>query len=243
MKAFYEDHQTDIDVVSRRIAQICRIAADRSPQRILDIACGRGTLLRRLKDALPASELRGVDIAERSVDAARALGIDAQVADVTNTLPFADGSQDCVIFGEVIEHIVDPDAALIEIARVLAIDGMLIVSTPNIASWINRVLLLFGIQPVGTETSLHVNLGRRYRAFGQWNTTQGHLKLFTIDALREMLGANGYIVEHVEGTTFYPPNRFEALDVAFSAMPALASNFIVAARNTGSRRTVYPGQA
>ncbi len=46
-------------------------------------------------------------------------------------LPFADNSFDYVIMSEVLEHIPDRAAALGEIARVLAPDGIFIVTTPN----------------------------------------------------------------------------------------------------------------
>ena len=182
----------------------------------------------------------GVDISSESVDAVRAQGFEAQVSDIAAGLPFANDSFDCVSFCEVIEHLVDPDRALQEIARVLKIGGTLVITTPNMVSWFNRILVLFGIQPVCTETSLHTNLGRRFRALGQWNVTQGHLKIFTLPALREMLAGNGFDVRSSDGSIFYPPNKLTPLDRLFTRIPVLAANLVVVSRNSGSRRTSYP---
>jgi len=65
-----------------------------------------------------------------------------------------------VIMSELIEHLVDPDATLDEALRVLVPGGTLLLSTPNLAAWYNRALLLFGVQPVFTEVSLRGIYGR-----------------------------------------------------------------------------------
>lgn len=50
--------------------------------------------------------------------------------------PFANSSFDIVLFMEVLEHLrEDPMHALCEINRILRDDGLLVLTTPNIASW------------------------------------------------------------------------------------------------------------
>jgi ubiquinone/menaquinone biosynthesis C-methylase UbiE len=195
MLDFYEQRSTDIPEIDERLAIVADIVFQRRPLRILDLACGRGTLLNRLSGLLPEAALTGADLSAPALETARGLGLNVKQADVSTKLPFDDESFDCAIFGEVIEHIVDPDFALQEISRILRKGGTLVVTTPNLASWCNRLLLLAGVQPLCTETSLHVNLGRRMKLLGQWRPAQGHLKIFTVTALREMLAANGYDVE------------------------------------------------
>lgn len=54
----------------------------------------------------------------------------------TDTFPYQDASFDVVLFMEVLEHLrEDPMHALSEINRILKQDGLLLLSTPNIASW------------------------------------------------------------------------------------------------------------
>ena len=52
-------------------------------------------------------------------------------ADVSKKLPFKDNSIDTIILGGVIEHLENPLSALREINRVLKVNGVLLMETPN----------------------------------------------------------------------------------------------------------------
>ena len=105
-----------------------KLAASR---RVLDAACGEGYGTALLA-AAGAREAVGVDIDEHTVEhaAARYPAARFSVGDVT-TLPFEDGSFDLVASFETIEHVRQPEKALDELRRVLADDGLLLISTPN----------------------------------------------------------------------------------------------------------------
>jgi SAM-dependent methyltransferase len=109
-----------------------RFAAQLAPsKRVLDAACGEGYGSRILADAGAAS-VTGVDVDERTVEHARSRypGAEFQVADVAS-LPFEDGSFDLIVSFETIEHVPEPERVLAEWRRVLAADGLLVISTPN----------------------------------------------------------------------------------------------------------------
>jgi SAM-dependent methyltransferase len=238
VKSFYERRKTDENFAQdHRLRTVAEIVAALAPSSALDIACGRGTLLTMLRRSLPQARLAGSDISLGSVEEARALGFDAVQSDVAAGLPFADDSFDCVVFGEIIEHLVDPDAALTQVDRVLRLGGRLVVTTPNLASWFNRGLLLFGVQPIFTETSLHANLGRLHRLLGQGNPTQGHLKIFTLRSLLEILDAHGFVVERVLGYPFLRHGALGWFDRLVSRAPSLAGGLIVIARSTRVARS------
>lgn len=247
LAGFYDRHKTDHSILNERVRRIVELVEALKPRSVLDVGCGRGLLLTQLRERLPSARLVGTDISADSVARARAAGLEAECAEIASGLPFDDEAFDCVVFAEIIEHLVDPDAALVNISRILRTGGKLVLTTPNLAVWFNRLILLLGIQPVYTETSLHTNLGRRFRALGQYAATQGHLKIFTLGALREMLAANGFVVEHLEGAPVPKetwPRRYAGVarlvDAFFTRIVPLSSDFIVVARNAGTRETRYP---
>lgn len=228
---YYRGNVTYISRVDPRLARIISLATGLGPTSLLDLGCGRGFLLDRLADA-GLTGLSGMDVYD-DVDSTRwsyARG------DITQTLPFESSGFDCVIAGEIIEHVPDPDHLLREIRRVLVPGGTLIMSTPNIVSWANRVLVPLGVQPLGTETSSEVALGRRLRVLGQGNQVQGHLKIFTSRALTEILERYGYTVLHREGVPAFFPKPIDRVDRLVSKLsPRLASGLLYVARAPNGR--------
>jgi methionine biosynthesis protein MetW len=238
LREFYDNIATTrVGAVTDRFRLIVDLATKPPADSVLDIACHHGDMLEMLREKLPNARLVGADISDQYVAQTRARGFEAVECDVTQGLPFESGTFDCVIFGEVIEHLVDPDAALAEIVRVLRVGGRMILTTPNLAVWYNRILLLFGVQPIFTETSLHVNLGRVLKQLGQGNVTQGHLKIFTLRSLREMLDAHGFDIERVIGQPFLPSGVSGVVDRIMANFPSLCSDFVILGRSTGTRRS------
>ncbi|NEA03317.1 class I SAM-dependent methyltransferase, partial [Streptomyces sp. SID10116] len=140
-------------------------------------------------------------------------------------LPFADGAADAVLFSEVVEHLVDPDSALDELRRVLRPGGHLMLSTPNLAAWYNRGLLLAGVQPVFSEVSLRGIHGRPGKE------VVGHLRLYTARALREFVAASGFEIVRLSGAPFHGvPRPLRALDRLACAVPSAASILLLHAR-------------
>lgn len=102
-------------------------------RRVLDVACGEGYGSALL--AATAREVTGVDIDAASVAHARAryasiANLRYECSDAT-TLPFADRSFDLVVSFETLEHLAAQEQLLAELARVLADDGVLVISTPD----------------------------------------------------------------------------------------------------------------
>jgi len=54
----------------------------------------------------------------------------------------------CVLAGEIIEHIIDTDSFLDEINRILMDNEILIITTPNLANLENRIRLVIGRYPI-----------------------------------------------------------------------------------------------
>jgi len=95
--------------------------------RLLDVACGSGYGLSML--AAEHQQVIGVDVDR---DALRSASQAAPVLAADGcALPFDDGTFDAISSFETIEHLDHRDAFLAELARVLAPDGTLVLSTPN----------------------------------------------------------------------------------------------------------------
>ncbi|HEY6942327.1 class I SAM-dependent methyltransferase [Dokdonella sp.] len=113
-----------------RYAFARRLAAGR---RVLDAACGEGYGSALL--ASVAVDVVGVDIDAASVAHARARygahpRLRYEQADAT-ALPFADRAFDFVVSFETLEHLAAQEALLEGFARVLADDGLLLISSPD----------------------------------------------------------------------------------------------------------------
>jgi ubiquinone/menaquinone biosynthesis C-methylase UbiE len=103
--------------------------------RLLDFGCGNGA--NTILFAPDFGSVVGVDVEPARVEEARASAASRGVPNVEYSvydgerLPFPDGSFDCVVSFEVIEHTRDDRAALAEIARVLKPGGLFCGSVPN----------------------------------------------------------------------------------------------------------------
>ncbi len=90
------------------------LVAGLRPASVLDVGCGAGAVLARLRRA--GIDAQGLDD-RASAAAARALGLTASTGDAT-ALPCADGSFDVVAMRHVPHHLADPRSAFAEAARV-----------------------------------------------------------------------------------------------------------------------------
>lgn len=204
--------------------------------RLLDVGCGDGAVTVQLMQSMAAKEAFGVDIAPEAVSAARARGVNASCVDIDDRdLPFDDGWFDVVYCGEIIEHLFDPDHLLLETKRVLKSAGSCVLTTPNLAGWSSRFALLLGFQPYSTAASPnHEALGKLvFRGQrGQW----GHIRVFTLRALKELVRLHGFAIHSVKGCpvtlksshTLAPVARF--LDRSLARFPGLANRVILVLR-------------
>ena len=125
---------------------------------ILDAGCGDGQIGRLLKDSMHV-DVYGVDISKKGVALARKNGLKAKVADMSKEIPFGDAMFDLVISSATIEHVPNPDVFLKEIYRVLKPGGIVLISTPNLTFWLNRILFVIGVYPIFLEASTEVKVG------------------------------------------------------------------------------------
>ena len=116
---------------------------------LLDIGCGGGLLSEPMTRL--GFKVTGVDAAERNIGAARAhaeaqgLEIDYRASTAEALKAQGAGPFDVVLNMEVIEHVADPAAFLIDTASLVAPGGMMVVAT------LNRTLKSLALAKIGAE--------------------------------------------------------------------------------------------
>ncbi len=103
--------------------------------RLLDVGCGSGELLERLKGL--GWQVEGVDFDESAVRAARKRDLKVQHGTLESQ-GYSDGTFDAVVMSHVIEHVPDPLRLLEECYRILKLGGRLVLVTPNKDSWTHK---------------------------------------------------------------------------------------------------------
>jgi ubiquinone/menaquinone biosynthesis C-methylase UbiE len=106
--------------------------------RVLDAGCGTGALSRQMLASCPAINLTMLDISPEML--ARTADLPgARLQGSLLELPFADDSFDVVVSAWVIETVPDPLAAVTELVRVLAPDGLLVYTFCSLPEgWVSR---------------------------------------------------------------------------------------------------------
>jgi ubiquinone/menaquinone biosynthesis C-methylase UbiE len=135
--AFHHHHNPFVHYIeSKRVMAIFKLINILKDDRIIEIGCGAGNVIEKA----PCGKLFGVDISPSILNKAKEK-LNKRVhlfqADAQN-LPCKDQVFMQVICSEVLEHLLDPSAALNEIARILKTQGVAIISVPN-ESMINRI--------------------------------------------------------------------------------------------------------
>lgn len=247
--AFHEAEDTPYrsgaDRIRRQLALIRPVVEHAvKPLTVLDLGCGDGYATARIA-GLPGlaadrgHRVIGVDRSETALERARERGVrTVRAALDTGPLPFADGEADIVVMSEIVEHLVDPGAAVAEAYRVLRPGGHLFLSTPNLAAWFNRMRLLAGVQPAFSAVAPSGAQGR------PGDDVAGHPRLFTRRALVEVLTARGFRAIRVTGAACEAvPAPGRPLDRLLTRVPSAAAILLAHARTPArfSRRT--PGAA
>lgn len=126
-------------------------------KKVLDIGCRDGALTKYFTQG---NTVLGVDIDKISLDRAREiLGIETMIVDLNGDWnELSDRKFDCVVAGEVLEHLYFPEEIIKKTVRHLNLDGSFLGSVPNAFSLKNRLRYLFGTKkysPLSDPT--HIN--------------------------------------------------------------------------------------
>jgi SAM-dependent methyltransferase len=151
-------------------------------RRILDVGCGVGKTGQLLREK-GFEEVFGVEVDPRAAQQAKPFYKEVIVGDMDkDILPFAKGFFDCILYGDVLEHLIDPWRVLHSHRQILTDDGTIICSIPNIRYY--RVL-----------GSLIFNGRWDYTRLGILERT--HRRFFTLKTIEDMFRESGFEMKKV----------------------------------------------
>lgn len=152
-------------------------------QRVLELGCGYGVISRQLSQAQGCT-VTGVEIDPVSADQARPYLHSLHVGTLEGDewLAAVRGTYDVIVCADVLEHLRDPAYTLGQLLTLLAPDGRLVASVPNVGH-AGIIAALFCGRFDYTPTGL---------------LDETHLRFFTWDSLERMLNAQGLEVARRE---------------------------------------------
>ena len=128
---YFEERKGATEHDSRRLSEYIISKVSKKAESILDVGCGNGWVA---KEFIPkGKEVVSLDISLTNPAKAKKLYPGEKHFPVTADsfyLPFNDGSFDCVVASEIIEHVFDLAKFVKELFRVVKKGGQLIITTP-----------------------------------------------------------------------------------------------------------------
>lgn len=142
---------------------------------VLDIGCACGGNLLHIKCENPSAKTYGIELNPYAAKIASHFGEVMSVDVETMELSDWEGRFDVIIMGDIIEHLRDPEAALVHVKKMLKADGVLLASIPNVLYIGNVALMMKGKW--------------EYTDIGILDRT--HLRFFTRDSIQGLMSRVG----------------------------------------------------
>ncbi len=160
--------------------RVNRDLLDRIPltsKTVLEVGCGSGALGAAFKQRQPKVRYLGIEaMAQPAAEARQVLDhvVQGDVEDPSLNVPTC-APLDCLIYGDVLEHLRDPWTCLKRQSQLLSDDGVLLACIPNVQHWSVLLELLNGHWPLRDE--------------GLFDRT--HLRWFTRNGIEAMIQEAG----------------------------------------------------
>lgn len=170
---------------------------------VLDVGCWRGAFGQYLKQQRPWLEVWGIDSSSEAVRHAEIRLDHFLYGDYPEVVP--DLRFDCIVFNDVLEHMVDPWTALSSAIPLLAKGGRVVASIPNVRHYsVLRGLALQG--------------DWRYADCGLLDRT--HLRFFTRKSMVRLFDQSGFTVREIEPVNMSTSDRLGSIVRRFPRLAA-----------------------
>jgi len=192
------------------------------PSSILDLGSGSGEAALSLSKHFNVKEVYCIDVNEKDLAECELKGFRCHKADLEKcVLPYPDKFFDIIIMLEVLEHLGNPSKALNEAYRTLKNNSYIIITTPNLVSWRNRIRILIGLYPENLAL-----IPGELAISGIKNIIKGdpgHVRLYTPDSLKILLKYFGFDTVNVVGipSKFYHWSRKHKLFIFFGFLDSI----------------------
>lgn len=157
-------------------------------RQVCEFGCGSGGLARAFKKLNPACRYVGVELSPQAAERAREVADAVLIRNLDQVPNWAEdtgmaevlqpGSFDAVVFGDVLEHLQQPQAALRQAVELLVPGGLVLACIPNVQHWSVFANLLAGRWP--------------QQDAGLFDRT--HLRWFTLSDMIALLQGSGLTV-------------------------------------------------
>ncbi len=169
----------------------------KTAKRLLECGCGEGLFGLQLKQALGA-EVWGIEIDEAAGKKAAESLDRVLIGNLANEVPALPNAHfDCIVFNDVLEHLVDPFSVLTLAKDKLCEGGVVVCSIPNIRYFVAFRDYVFRKQ-------------WKYEEYGIWDKT--HLRYFTRKSIVAMFEALGYELLNIDGINGITSWKFGVLN-------------------------------
>lgn len=209
VRAIQVDHHRDLEVPDfPRIKKVVDRLALKPPGILLDIGYSRGSFADYMIDR--GWRCIGLDLTKHLDQNLRFVQ-----CDVNYGLPIRADTINAVTGGEIIEHVLDESGFLQECYRVLKSGGTLVLTTPNLVFWVNRVRILAGKTPLFVYAPYHFHFHTR-------------------KTIESMMRENGFEIERVISSHLLFSRRRHSFGVFFEWLgdlfPSLGAHLIIFGR-------------
>lgn len=183
---------------------IAKMFIKKPARRLLDLGCGDGKISLEFVKIARAKEIYGIEVVPRFCRKASQRGIKCIIGDLNQKWELKSDFFDLIFSSQVIEHLYNTRLFFEESYRCLKPGGQLIITTENLASWINIGALVFGWQPfsttningwsLGNPLTWHLDEPKDKEFMRQYHTTGeiGHIRVLSFQGLVDLLKKVGF---------------------------------------------------
>lgn len=181
---YYNQKAFPFGLGARRRRRIMPLLQNLTGKKILDIGCATGYIGAVLKKQ--GNYVVGIDITKKDITKAKQVLDEAYVFDIeTDDLKKLDKNFDYMIMAEVPEHLFDPEAAIARFLPLLKKNGRILLSTPNLVHFYNRVKITLGFFEYKEETVIN----------------KSHIHFFTYSSFKKAIRGLGLTIVEENNVT------------------------------------------